>query len=117
MLSIPGYHGKMETGVGRPRQGRIMTDETLENWPIVRIVGTEEEAQLIRGFLDNQDIPAQVESLLFHQEPVTFGALGEVRIRVPEEYEQQAFDALDDAEHGVDPRTVSDDQSSEEDAS
>ena len=94
-----------------------MTDETLENWPIVRIVGTEEEAQLIRGFLDNQDIPAQVESLLFHQEPVNFGHLGEIRIRVPAEYEQQAFDALDEADHGVDPRGASEDDATDDDAS
>lgn len=86
--------------------------DTREDWPVVRIVGTEEEANLIQGFLANQDIPVHVDSLLFHQEPVTFGGLAEVRIRVPAEYEQQAFDALEEADHGVDPREDSDDDAS-----
>lgn len=61
-----------------------------EAWEIVRIVGTDEEAALIAGFLEANDIPTEVESLLFHQEPVTFGRLGEVRIRVPAEHRQEA---------------------------
>lgn len=87
-------------------------DQDLERWPIVRIVGTEEEARLVQGFLANQDIPAQVESLLFHQEPVTFGRMAEVRIRVPVEFEKQAFEALDDADVGADPRRASEDDAS-----
>lgn len=89
-----------------------MSEQERENWPVVRIVGTEEEANLIEGFLANQDIPVHVDSLLFHQEPVTFGGLGEVRIRVPAEYEQQAFDALDDADAGIDPREALGDDAS-----
>lgn len=54
-----------------------------EDWDVVKIVGTDEEATLIAGFLESREVPVEVESLLFHQEPVTFGHLGEVRIRVP----------------------------------
>jgi hypothetical protein len=54
-----------------------------EGWEIVETVGTEAEAALIAGFLESRGLPAQIESLLFHQEPVTFGRLGEVRVRVP----------------------------------
>jgi len=54
-----------------------------EEWVIVAVVGTEEEAALIAGYLESQDLPCEVESLLFHQEPVNFGRLGEVRIKVP----------------------------------
>lgn len=54
-----------------------------EGWEIVETVGTEAEAALIAGFLESRGLSAQVESLLFHQEPVTFGRLGEVRVRVP----------------------------------
>lgn len=56
-----------------------------EGWPILRTVGTDEEAELIAGYLRSNELPAEVESLLFHQEPVTFGRLGEVRVRVPAE--------------------------------
>ena len=54
----------------------------MDNWEIVETVGTEEEAALVAGFLEAEGIAAQIESLLFHQEPATFGKLGEVRILV-----------------------------------
>jgi len=54
----------------------------MDNWEIVETVGTEEEAALVAGFLEAEGIASQVESLLFHQEPATFGKLGEVRILV-----------------------------------
>jgi len=55
----------------------------MSDWEIVETVGTDEEAALIAGYLESEGVPARVESLLFHQEPVTFGRLGEVRIFVP----------------------------------
>ena len=59
--------------------------EQPATWESVRVVGTEEEAALLAGFLEESDIPCEVESLLFHQEPVNFGRLGEVRVKVPAE--------------------------------
>ena len=56
--------------------------KAMDHWEIVETVGTEEEASLVAGFLEAEGIAAQVESLLFHQEPATFGSLGEVRILV-----------------------------------
>lgn len=53
-----------------------------DNWEIAETVGTEEEASLVAGFLEAEGIASQVESLLFHQEPATFGKLSEVRILV-----------------------------------
>jgi hypothetical protein len=55
-----------------------------EAWTVCDIVGTDEEAVLIAGFLRSRGIEVNLESLVFHQEPVTFGRLGEVRVRVPE---------------------------------
>ncbi len=59
-----------------------MSDDSTD-WAVVETVGTEEEAALIAGYLDSQGIPTTIESLLFHQEPVNFGGLGEIRIQVP----------------------------------
>ncbi len=53
-------------------------------WEVCEVVGTDEEAVLIAGFLRSRGIEVNLESLVFHQEPVTFGRLGEVRVRVPE---------------------------------
>ena len=54
----------------------------MPEWTVVRTVGTEEEAALIAGYLEEAGIETEIESLLFHQEPVTFGRLGEVRVLV-----------------------------------
>lgn len=53
-------------------------------WEIVETVGTEAEAALLAGFLQNEEIPARIESRSFRQEPVNFGRMAEVRIWVPE---------------------------------
>jgi len=55
----------------------------MSDWEIVETFGTEEEANLVAGYLAGQGIDARIESLLFHQEPTTFGALSEVRLLVP----------------------------------
>jgi len=55
----------------------------MSGWEVVRTVGTEEEASLVAGFLESRGVTATIESLLFHQEPVNFGRLGEVRVLVP----------------------------------
>lgn len=54
----------------------------MNQWEVVRTVGTDEEASLVAGFLESRGVAATVESLLFHQEPVNFGRLGEVRVLV-----------------------------------
>jgi hypothetical protein len=54
----------------------------MTDWQTVTTVGTDEEAALVAGCLEAAGIRAEIESLLFHQEPVNFGRLGEVRVRV-----------------------------------
>jgi hypothetical protein len=71
-----------------------------DQWVIVRTVGTDEEAELIAGYLRSCEVPAEVESLLFHQEPVTFGRLGEVRVRVPAERRAEAERLLAERDAG-----------------
>lgn len=56
----------------------------MDGWEVVRTLGNEEEASLVAGFLESRGVRTSVESLLFHQEPVNFGRLGEVRVLVPE---------------------------------
>lgn len=63
-------------------------------WEIAEVVGTDEEAELIAGFLAGAEIPCEIESLRFHQEPVNFGSLGEVRVLVPSERLAEAQQVL-----------------------
>ncbi|MFN7943156.1 MAG: DUF2007 domain-containing protein [Thermoanaerobaculia bacterium] len=73
----------------------------MEGWEIVETVGTEEEAELVRGYLEAEGIPSAVESLRFHQDPVNFGALGEVRVLVPPEHLERAQRLIDEREEGA----------------
>jgi hypothetical protein len=54
-----------------------------ESWEILEVLGTEEDAALVCGYLESQGIPCQVESALSHEFPVNVSALGNVRVEVP----------------------------------
>lgn len=54
-----------------------------EDWEVLEVLGTEEEAEVVRGFLESQGVPVQVESAHSHEFPVNVSALGNVRIEVP----------------------------------
>lgn len=102
---------------GRDREEREERDERLEaaadtgsgsgepsdiaGWAVAATLGTEQEATFAVGFLRNAGLPAEMESLVFHQEPVNFGGLGEVRVRVPEEHLEEARRLLAERETGA----------------
>lgn len=70
----------------------------MSDWEVVETVGTEEEATLVAGFLAAEGIAARIESLLFHQEPTTFGALSEIRVHVPVREAERARALLSERE-------------------
>jgi hypothetical protein len=63
-------------------------------WVEIESAGTEEDANLMKGFLEAAGIPAQIESLKFTMEPVNLGSMGEVRVYVAAENEQEAVRLL-----------------------
>ena len=75
-------------------------------WVEIASCGTADEANLLRGFLEAEDIPAQIENVKFSMEPINFGTMGDIRIYVAEEDKVHArallkqreteFDNLDD---------------------
>ena len=75
------------------------TSEDWGSWDVVKIVGTEEEATLLVGFLQNSGIEAAYESLLASEVPADFGRLGEVRVRVPVERAAEAMALLNEREN------------------
>jgi hypothetical protein len=77
------------------QEGRQTGDEQQSEWEIVRTVGTDLEAELIVGYLRSNAIPAQVESIRFEQEPVNFGDMSQVHVRVPKEHQAIAKRLLD----------------------
>lgn len=67
-------------------------------WVEIASVGTDDEARLLQGFLEAEEIPAQIESLKFTMEPVNFGQLGDVRVYVPSQQEERAFSLIRERE-------------------
>ncbi|HEX6177018.1 MAG TPA: DUF2007 domain-containing protein [Thermoanaerobaculia bacterium] len=63
-------------------------------WVEIASTGTEDEATLLRGFLEAEGIAAQVENVKFRMEPVNFGTLGDIRIYVGADDEQRAMELL-----------------------
>lgn len=63
-------------------------------WIEIASTGTEDEATLLRGFLEAEGIPAQIENVKFSMEPINFGTMGDIRIYVGEQDEQRAQELL-----------------------
>jgi len=63
-------------------------------WVEIASCGTVDEANLLRGFLEAEDIPAQIENVKFSMEPINFGTMGDIRIYVGEEDEAHALQLL-----------------------
>jgi hypothetical protein len=81
-----------------PENVNVVTGEDGTVWVEIASIGSEDEATLLRGFLEAEGIPAQVEDVKFHMEPVNFGAMGEVRVYVPQGSEQAALELLKERE-------------------
>lgn len=54
------------------------------SWAVCYETPVEIEAHLVKGFLEHQGIPCLLTSRRFALQPLTFGALGEVQLLVPE---------------------------------
>ena len=68
-------------------------------WIEIASTGTEDEATLLRGFLEAEGIPAQIENVKFSMEPINFGTMGDIRIYVGQQDEQRAQALLRQREH------------------
>ena len=52
----------------------------IEDLAVAVTVHQEETAYILRGFLENEGIPCQLENLAFHAEPIPVGGLTKVRL-------------------------------------
>ncbi len=67
------------------RNGYIKPEKEAFQWALACENSVEEEAYLIKGFLENNGIPCVLEAVKFHEIPVNFGQLSRLRLMVPEE--------------------------------
>lgn len=63
-------------------------------WVEIASAGTEDEARLLEGFLENEGIPVVVENVKFRMEPVNFGDMSEIRVYVAADDEEEALQLL-----------------------
>jgi hypothetical protein len=67
-----------------------MTRQNAEDWVEVAGVGRDEEAELIRGLLESEGIPAEVEGPSRTPFPEDLGAFGMSRVMVPPDRADEA---------------------------
>lgn len=63
-------------------------------WVEIASTGSDDEAKIIQGFLEAEGIPAQIENVKFHMEPINFGTMGDIRVYVSSQDEQRAQELL-----------------------
>ncbi len=69
----------------------LVTDLPAETkWENIYTCGVENEAYLIKGYLENSGIPCVIESKKFNAEPVNFGAMSEIELHVPLDRSKEA---------------------------
>lgn len=71
-------------------------------WVEIASTGGEDEATLLKGFLDAEGIPAQIENVKFSMEPINFGTMGDIRIYVSAADEARAMELLRQRERAYD---------------
>lgn len=85
----PQHHVRL---VGELPFQAVAGDNTT--WVEIASTGTDDEARLLQGFLEAEGIDAQIENVKFTMEPINFGTMGDIRVYVAAEDEQQAMDLL-----------------------
>jgi hypothetical protein len=102
MPYCPSCKEAVNEGTECPECGAKLVDElpfqavpaANDTWVEIASTGTEDEANLIKGFLDAEGIPAQIENVKFSMEPITFGKMGDIRVYVGSSDERRAMDLL-----------------------
>lgn len=71
-------------------------------WVEITSVGTQEDAELLAGFLETEGIPAQIENVKSDELPINFGMMGEIRVYVRSQDEPRAQEILRSREAAYD---------------
>ena len=61
----------------------MIEDDNAEDWVEVAAVGDDEEAEIIAGLLESEEIPCEIEGPSASPWPENLGALGLSRVMVP----------------------------------
>lgn len=67
------------------RNGYVRFEAEAIQWAVAIENSVEEEAYLIKGFLENNGISCVLETVKFHEMPVNFGQMSKLRLMVPQD--------------------------------
>ncbi|HEY2797155.1 MAG TPA: DUF2007 domain-containing protein [Thermoanaerobaculia bacterium] len=67
-----------------------MAERDADDWVEVASVGDDEEAQIIAGLLESEEIPCEIEGADASPWPENLGALGTARVMVPPDRAEEA---------------------------
>jgi hypothetical protein len=62
----------------------------MSDWRVCFCTPMEHEAHIVKGFLEHYGVPCVSENQNFRMEPLTFFAMGEIRLLVPDEWSRVA---------------------------
>lgn len=77
-----------------PADVNTVPAEDGSTWVEIASTGNQDEATIMKGFLDAEGIPAQIENVEFGMAPINFGTMGDIRIYVGSQDEQRALELL-----------------------
>jgi formate dehydrogenase assembly factor FdhD len=83
-----------DSNQGFPDDVNTVPAEDGTTWVEITSTGTEDEAQLVQGFLEAAGITAQIENVKFSMEPINFGTMGDIRVYVSSQDEARAQQLL-----------------------
>lgn len=58
----------------------------MSDWTVCYCTPMEHEAHIVKGYLEQYGVPCVLANDRFRMEPLTFGALGEIRVLVPADW-------------------------------
>ena len=73
-------------------------------WQSCYATPVEVEAHVVKGFLEQYGVPCLLENHRFGVQPLTFCALGQVKILVPEHWLKVALGLINGRQHRRRPR-------------
>jgi hypothetical protein len=85
----------------------MVEDDNAEDWVEVAAVGDDEEAEIIAGLLESEEIPCEIEGPSASPWPENLGALGLSRVMVPPDRAAEAKALLAEREKDAE-RNLSD---------
>ncbi|MDZ7758161.1 putative signal transducing protein [Rhodohalobacter sp.] len=91
------------------------TPNKFENWVCILERGTEYEVQMAKNYLNSLQIPSNILSKRDRSYSLNIGEMSMVYLYVPNEFEEEAREALEELDEPIEDEDVDEDQDEDED--